>query len=576
MCVPAVAKAAPESADETSVDVESNGKVDVAKPVKLDAYPEDDEDGGVAAVLADDEADMDALDDPAEGGQDPKKKGFVHIEVPGSFQLRFVGLADMMVSGVESWDDPDTPEDEILYGSKNYLGQKFYAASRLRISPMLNWNDLLIVKAEFDLLTGPWVGDTTEGVDAADENRGSLYAYQLAGQRFRQLYLQINAPFGMFRIGQMTSYWGSGMMAGSGEQDPLFGYYDGGDLVERILFATKPFQPTGIEALKDLAVVIAGDLVYDDNLAEMKTCKNGKKLEYCGDLAFQLILALRWEYRKQQLGFYWVYRNQTTEDDLKLEVMVFDGFAHGEISFPKDVTAYVEGEVAYITNKLPGLDKATLAYSTSQLEGHDVEQFGAAGRIGLKWREIIDFWIELGYASGDNNTMDDTIRSYKMDGSHKVGMLLFPEVLAFQSARAASIASHPNMAGEPVPGIEMLPSDGGVFGSFYFNPVVRVKPVKYLDGAIGLVVARASAEMVSPFSQKAGGAPLNYLGGPVTSKDLGVELDLALNFRYPVKAVGLGAGVHFGYLWPGRYFTDYSGSRMGDVWMVMGRVALDW
>jgi hypothetical protein len=553
------AEAEPAQPSETEVE----GLPDTTKSME----------GGVEEIAEDVEVEEDMEPDASRAGVD---KGFVRIEVPGSFKLRFHGLSDIQVSGFQSWEDPDTPEDEILFGAGNDLGQNFYGSSRLRIAPLLNWKDLLIVKAEFDLLTGPWVGDTTSGVGAADMPRDSLYAYQLQGQRLRQLYMEINAPFGTFRVGQMTSNWGLSILAGSGEEDPVFGYYDGGDLVERVLFATKPFVPTGIDALQDLAVVVAGDLVYDDNTAEMKTCKRGKKLEYCGDLAFQVIAALMWEYKKQQLGFYWVYRHQKTDDDRLLEIMVFDGMAHGEVPFPADVTAYAEGEVAYITNKLPGLDKATMAFSVSELEGHWVEQFGASGRIGLEWREIIDFWIELGYASGDSNSLDDHIRNFTMDPSHRVGMVLFHEVLAWQSARAGTLAAHPNMVGEPVPGSELIASNGGVFGSFYFNPVLRVRPLEYLDGAVGVVVARASAEMVSPFSQKAGGAPLNYLSGPVSSKDLGVELDFALNFRYPVKGVGLGASYHFGHLWPGRYFTDASGERMDAVWIMMGRLALDW
>jgi hypothetical protein len=366
-----------------------------------------------------------------------------------------------------------------------------------------------------------------------------------------------------------------GMLANDGS-DVLWGYYDGGDLVERVLFATKPLKPTGIEALEDLTLAVAGDLVFDDGLAEMKTCKDGKKIEYCGDLAWQAILALRWEYRNQALGFYFVYRNQTEHDDRTLEVMVFDGYARGQVSFPRDLTAYAEAEVAYVTNQLPGLHKTTMAYSVSEPDGHWLEQFGTAGKLGLKWREIIDFWVEIGYASGDSNNLDGDLLQFTMDPGHRVGMILFPEVLAWQSARASTLAQHPNMAGEPVPGVDLLASNGGVFASFYFNPVLRVQPMKYLDGALGVLVARASADMVSAFSQKLGGAPLNYLGGPTSNRDLGVELDAALNFHYPVKAVEMGAGAHFGYFWPGRYFTDSTGRRMNDVWMVMGRLHLGW
>ncbi len=553
--------APPALADETSVEVEGEGEVETAEPESVDE-PE-----GIA--------------EPDPGGEEPagegaaKETGTVHFEIPGHFHLTFNGLSPLQVSGIESWEDPATPADEILFGSKNMLGQRFWAASNLRVSPMLNWNDFLIVKAEFDLLTGPWVGDKTQGVGAAHEARDSFYAYDLHGQRFRQLYLELRPSFGLIRVGQMMSQWGMGILANDGT-DVTFGYYDGGDIVERVLFATKPFQPTGVEAIKDLAVVFAGDLVFNDITAQMKTCKKGKKIEYCGDLAWQAIAALRWEYRGQQLGFYWVYRNQKTDDDRTLEVMVFDGFAHGQVSFPQDITAYAEAEVAYITNQLPGLHKTTLAYSLSQPDGHWLEQFGMAGKIGMRWREMIDFWIELGYASGDANNLDGDLLQFKMDPGHRVGMILFPEVLAWQSARASTLASHPNMAGEPVPGVELLTSEGGVFASFYFNPVLRVQPIEYLDGAIGVVVARAATDMVSPFSQKLGGAPLGYLGGSTRSKDLGVELDMAVNFSYPVKAVAMGAGAHFGYLWPGRYFTDYTGERMADVWMVMGRLNLEW
>jgi len=557
LCVAAAAwmEAQTSHAKETSVEVEGEGAVEVEEPQPV---------GGEAG-----EAEAELEEDVG------SKKGFVHFEIPGELQLRFNGLADLQVSGIESWDDPTTPDDEILYKSRNQLGQNFWAASRIRVAPLLNWKDFLIVKAEFDLLTGPWVGDKAQGVSAAHEPRDSFYAYDLAGQRFRQLYLELRPGFGIFRFGQMTSQWGMGILANNGEQ-ALFGYYDGGDLVERAMFATKPFNKTDVAALKDLAIVLAGDLVFDDITAEMKTCKRGKKLEYCGDLAWQAIAAMLWDFKGQKLGFYWVYRNQTTEDDRKLEVMVFDGFAHGEVMFPKDVKAYVEGEVAYITNDLPGLDRTTLAYSISQLDGHRLSQFGTAGKIGLAWREMIDLWVELGYSSGDSNNLDGALRQFTMDPGHRIGMILFPEVLAWQSARASTLAAHPNLAGQPVPGVDLLASNGGAFASFYFNPVVRVRPLKYLDGAVGVVVAHASADMVSAFAQKMGGGALNYLGGPTANKDLGVELDLALNFRYPLRVLGLGAGAHFGYLWPGRYFTDAAGHRMADVWMVMGRLNLDW
>jgi hypothetical protein len=374
----------------------------------------------------------------------------------------------------------------------------------------------------------------------------------------RHLYVQINLPIGLLRMGQMGSSWGMGILANDGTKDPVFGTVFGGDIVERVLFATKPFYKLGKDWIKDFTLAVAGDLVFDDITAKL----------YEGDLAWQAVLALRWSWKNYAAGFYFVYRDQTRSDDRTLKVFAFDGYLNLSVDMIETLNAYVEGELAYV------MGETTLAYSIQQPEGHDVSQLGAAGRIGLKWLETIHLSLELGYASGDSNNYDGQIRSFTMDPSHKVGLILFPEVLAWQSARSAVLAGSDEITGVDNPGIELLPTNGGVAGAFYFNPVLRARPLKWLELNAGLVLARTSNFLVSAWEQKNRGRPAGYLGGSVERRDLGVELDGSVWFNIPVKYVGLSAGFEFGYFWPGDYFITGEGDKMADVWLASGRLRL--
>jgi hypothetical protein len=485
-----------------------------------------------------------------EEGEVKKKKGFT-FEIPLKVDGLYTYMSDIQVSDI----DQTRPEDEILY--PNELGMNSIGGARFRLKPTFNFKDEFILVGEADLLLYPF-GDEPVGVDRSSDFRTHFGDNRNWRSWFnpRQLYMEFHLPFGVVRAGQMVSYWGSGMLANDGDQDPVFGTVFGGDLVERALFATKPFYKLGNKYFKDTLLVVAGDLVFDDVTAKL----------YEGDLAWQAILALRWAYVDQAAGFYFVYRDQTKDDGRYLDVFVFDWYLHLSTTMIETLKAYVEAELVYIHGK------TTLAYSISQPGGHDVRQLGAAGKVGLKWLELINFWIELGYASGDSNTYDHQIKQFTMDPSHKVGLILFPEVLAWQSARAAVMAGHDELSGVDNPGIELLPSNGGVQAAFYVNPVVRLRPIKWLELNGGLVIARTSAYLVSAWEQKNRGAPANFLGGSVKRRDLGVELDGSVWAHIPVKYVGLSVGYEFGYFWPGGYFTDSSGSRMADVWLMSARL----
>src|SRR5690606_28075239 len=103
-----------------------------------------------------------------------------------------------------------------------------------------------------------------------------------------------------------------------GDHPSLFGDYQSGDIVERILFATRPFGSSS-----PFVVAVAGDLVFRDEQAELVD----------GDRAFQGVLSLSYDKGGQQLGVYGVYRNQRRDREAvdaltpfteKLDVFVID------------------------------------------------------------------------------------------------------------------------------------------------------------------------------------------------------------------------------------------------------------
>jgi len=481
-----------------------------------------------------------------------RKKG-ASFDITLKVDTLYTHMSDLIVSDLPQ----SRPPEEVLYS--NELGMNNTGGARFRITPKFDYREIMQIVAEGDFLLYPF-GDSPEGVGEASDFRN--HTGNLSNWRTwfnpRHLYFQFNLPFGILRMGQMGSSWGMGILANDGSTPPPFGVYFGGDIVERVLFATKPLLKIGKDWIKDLTVAIAGDLVFDDITAKL----------YEGDIAWQGVFALRWPWKEHLAGFYFVYRNQKSSDDRTLEVYVFDGHLRLSGMIKDTLQPYAEGEIAHV------MGKATMARSVQQLGGHDVRQLGVAGKVGLKWLSSIDIYMEVGYSSGDANTYDGVLRSFTMDPGHRIGLVLFPEVLAWQSARCSEIAASDELTGEDNPGIDLLPTNGGVSGAFYVNPVITVRPVKILEFSAGLIFARTSSYLISPWEQKNTGSPAGYLGGSALKRNLGIEADLAAWLKIPLKYIKANAGVEFGYFWPGEYFSDHSGKRMPDVWLISGRLAI--
>jgi len=474
------------------------------------------------------------------------EEGHVTFQAPGQYAHRAQLLSQV-------------PLYAPIDGVPTSLDQEVFGYHWFRVTPTLNWSERLVITGQIDLLRGTIWGDTAEDVGGDTGGRDDYDGYKSVDPRW--LFAELRAPGGTFfaRAGQMGSHWGLGLLANDGAHETFFGDPIYGDIVERVLFQTGPIPIVPLEG--GLVLAAGGDFVFDDGIADVED----------GDRAVQGVFAAVLVREDSQFGTYAVYRSQTNDLDDELQIAAFDLFGKIEGPLPgggtsDKVTLGFEGVV--VTGESSFL-------RTVDRDVQNVLQGGALAEVGATTRWL-DLAFEMGWASGDGNTLDDTVTRFTFDPDHNVGLVLFDEVIAWQTARAAALAQSPDVAGRPARGIGLLPSRGGVSGAMYLYPTLRVKPLPRLDVRFGAVVAQATSDVVDPFQQKVSGAARNYRGGSSESRDLGLELDAGVRWQLPLRYVNLDLGVEGGVLLPGHAFDDENGEGMDPIAAGRLRAGLSW
>ena len=484
----------------------------------------------------------------------------ISINLRGEYQLRCRGMSDLRLQA------------SVRHPEATRLGQNQYLYHWLRLHGRFSFKDKVSIVAQIDVPRGLIVGDTTRSVDAA---RDSLSEAKWSEVHPRWLYVQYDSPIGIFRIGQQGSHWGMGLLANDGDHPTLFGDYQRGSLSERLLFATTPLGKG-----TKLSVAVAGDVIFQDQTAD---------LVHDHDRAFQGVLALLYRTVPAEIGVYGVIRHQERDlhavdeltpytDSLTVGVVDLTGkfntpvpgasaFAYGQFE-----AALIVGSTSFVRGSYTRLVDPTL-----RREDELVRSFGAAAMLGAvhvngtgkdAWGDLVGE-VETGYASGDADSNDGVTKRFTFDANHRVGLVLFNQVLAWKTARAATIAQDPDVVARPAPGLGLLPSRGGVFGAHYLNPRFIARPRRWLDLKTGVVIAQTSADLVDPYHQGALGNIANYDGGDSRRHDLGLELDFGASVRVPLDTTAtVQAGAEGGVLFPGHAFDDVAGGRLANQYLV--------
>jgi len=448
------------------------------------------------------------------------------------------------------------------------LDQNKFGTMRLRISPTVRYSETLKFGGEIDLLSGQNFGQKPDMGTEYAVFPGNNYDDFTKNVDPRQLWVEWQAPVGLLRVGQMASSWGLGIMSNDGEgKDTVWGDAYFGDIVERILFATKPLLPIlGKEGIgNNIVFALGADLVYRDDL--------GSLLD--GDKAYQGILSVLYLSERITGGFYIAHRNQDYDNG---DTLVGTGYdIYGKAELP------IEAIGGAIGIALEGvvLQGETTRIRTEQAPGGvDVLGVGGVIRVGLELRNIgLGITAEAGYASGDNDSNDDTSRIYAFDPDYNVGLILFEEVLAAVSAVAAESAGNPDRVGYPPPGTDMLPSNGSVRNAYYLFPTMSYRPLERLLLNLGFLSAWSDSPFADPYlTFKAGGVPRTFKGIYPRSPHLGYEVDASVQYCLELgwENLRLKAGLQYGYFVPGKAFEDADGDRGDNVQKAQIRLNIIW
>lgn len=487
--------------------------------------------------------------------------GAFTLKLPGELRLTALRLSPIEVLTV----DPDVAD-------KIPLEESFGA--RLRWKPSLTWETgsklvpAISILTEVDLIDGmAFVGQGREVLAFSRASRIHQDLFDPDNIRLNAAFLAVRSPLFTLLAGRQKSHLGLGMVANNGNDRPDdFGIRRLGDIVDRGFLIVRPllfFEQDKKYAV--FSVAMGFDHVERDLFAD-----RARK-----DRAYQAIGQVQFAPSFGQMGVTYLYRWQHNSVGDRTHFHLVDIFA--DLNFPiGDFSVGCAGEWAMAA----GFTEAPRSIVNSN--GVDVLASALVLRTALRHR-FADLTIEIGRATGDSDPYDDKYTAFIMNPDYRVGLILFPEVLKATSAVAAWNASRTWFQGVPPRGIEALPTDGGVQNALYVNPKVTLKPLSWLDFALGLVVARAETPLVDPFrvsvASKTGSCGTASAPGPrcgPASRDLGYEVDSAVRGRVELGPISLLGVLEYGFFKPGKAFADAGQNLPSSIHLVQGRLHLSW
>jgi hypothetical protein len=397
-----------------------------------------------------------------------------------------------------------------------------YFVQRLRLEPVLAYKD--VVKLEMwihaldNVVWGDNAGLSSVGLFAGNPSSTHQEGDEVPTITLPAVWVELNVVLGVIRAGRMPSDWGLGLLTdGGGGFDDDFGWNDVMSISDRVLFATMPVAIGQSIAKSDadpfpLYLVVAYDkLVTDD------TAIGGARIPYLSNWlghydddvdSFTAALAysgedLDWIGANDALaaGFYYVQRWQNATNS---RVHIFDWFLklHLGPAFAEYEHYLIKGH----SQAIPLLPSATDDPDDWLREKADADIAAWIARVG------VDFWkmrfkLEAGYSSGDETATDETFKVRAANSNVRVGLVLFPIVLAERTR--GGWADQDGMW-----------SGGALYNAWFFMQTLRYEPVDGLE----LIVA-----LLEAWRDEADGAVISSFAD---GKFLGFETDMAVKYHF--------------------------------------------
>ncbi len=446
-------------------------------------------------------------------------------------------------------------------------GQPYRDTLRLFVESQMSFSRSFWLRTNLQLLDGQILGPegTVDGGRAGAQWRN----HEVLDHFFlRESVIQVPIGIGVVRAGRMPVHWGLGMIVNDGQtEDSWFADARGGDIVNGVVVDVQPlFAFTQGRAGQAMHLTLAVDVVERDELAVRDR----------GDLAWRVSGSLTWEEPTLKAGFYMHMRDTTRDGGDRETNIVFDlaGDWHARVA-PR-LGLRLAGELAAVVGTT-----RTTPPGGARVKS-DLQQLGGVLRADLSdAAHNLDYGLELGFASGDDEPFDGHDQELRFDPSYKVGMILFEEVLARSSARRWDVLVAGNQATLPTQRPGVLPTDGAVANAVYIAPRVRLTLCEGCFRAeAGGLVAFAAEPIVDPAAKAApdGGEDLNAWGGAAETGPLGYEVNAAASFAFDLEdTVRFSVGTQYGVFLPGEALkTTVDDASVGTIhkWRILADV--DW
>ena len=470
-----------------------------------------------------------------------------------------------------------------------------YMTQRLRLQPVVKYEDLATFKMQADVLDDVVWGDNASlnstALFAGQPSMTGIDGQETADFKLNRAWVEITLPVGVVRAGRQPSHWGMGLLANHGDGfDDMFGDNHGGSTYDRMMFATRPLaiaskalgkKDTGIPLFLALGVdrlvedsqdqyygyscpeFVDGPWVQGthdqyDPRCDITDIKGEPRRDGVADLTHgyteERDPAQRpsdwWADGKDDV-YEFIYALIYKGEDIQMAGGTGDLIAgvytvnRKQAETGSDVwimDAYLkaqlrgillEGEVLHIGGKTNAI-AIPGSYDPSS-DGNplakEADIWGYVGRLGYDAGSIKTV-VETGYASGDNDVTDKDFTGRAIHSDFNVGLLFYDEIMSRVTAATW---------GDSASG---LWSKGGVYNSRYIFPSITLEPIT--DLKINMAYLRAwpdrpdGANILCKKGDEAGGKKLTC--GDYQAKDdhLAWEVDMGIQYRFHGNHILLG------------------------------------
>ena len=436
-----------------------------------------------------------------------------------------------------------------------------------------------------DVVWGDNASLSSTALFASDPSYTGIDGQESQTFKLKRAWMEFDIPVGKIRVGRQPSNWGLGLLANDGNGfDDLFGENHGGSTFDRFMFATRPLAIVQTALGKDagdtpLFFVVGVDRLVEDSKDQYYgyNCTENPAgggwvqgedsaydercdlVDYEGnpgrdgvtdtvhdyteerDAAYrsqdwwadnqddvkQMIYALIYRGEGVKLGgrssdlTLGVYTVHRTQDETNSDVWILDAYGHllwGSL--------LMEGEVLNIRGTSSAIALPGAFDPNSELDNplqKDVDIWAYVARLGYETASSSAIF-ETGYASGDDNVIDDRFTGRPIHSDYNVGLLMYDEILSRVTA-----ANYTDS-------VKGLWSKGGVYNSRYIYPHLKFRPSENLELRAAYLLAWPDkpdgTNVLCAEGDELDGEPLECASTDASDSHLGWEVNLGVHHDF--------------------------------------------